>query len=221
MTLKRCNFNVQLCDHEFNQAFTSTIDVALPPIGRLCAISGAEKRIAEIGIAFRQNLIRRQRRHSFGKDVLSHDPIGTGRTDALSAVHALQELTERHLEGGSKSRQMAKSHLARTPLKIRDVNLVDTRLLREVNLPPASLLSKLPDSVAKLAAYIGVHAFSIDLVEALYLVDALSMLKGGKRELCRFAQDDGRTLLAPISTVRGVGRAPGNLRLSKTDEVVH
>ena len=69
---------------------------------------------------------------------------------------------------------MAKSHLTRTPLEIRYVDLMNTRLLGEVDLPPVPLLSKLPDSVAKLAAYIGVHTSSIDLVEALYLVDALS-----------------------------------------------
>jgi len=69
---------------------------------------------------------------------------------------------------------MAKSHLARTPLQIGDVNLVNARLFGEVNLTPAPLLSELPDSIANLDADIGVHPSSIDLVEALYLVDALS-----------------------------------------------
>jgi hypothetical protein len=77
---------------------------------------------------------------------------------------------------------MAKSHLARTPLEIRNVDFVNTRLFGKVDLPPTPLLSELPDSVAKLAAYIGVHPSSIDLVEALYLVDALSWLKRGEDE---------------------------------------
>jgi hypothetical protein len=69
---------------------------------------------------------------------------------------------------------MTKSDLARAPLEIGDVDLVNSRLFGKVNLPPTPFLSELPDSFAKLDANIRRHASSIDLVEALYLVDALS-----------------------------------------------
>jgi hypothetical protein len=69
---------------------------------------------------------------------------------------------------------MAKSDFARTALQIGDVDLMNTTLLGEVDLPPTILLSKLPDSFTKLDADIRGHSSSIDLVEALYLVDALS-----------------------------------------------
>jgi hypothetical protein len=69
---------------------------------------------------------------------------------------------------------MAKPDLARTALKVGDVDLVDTRLFGEVDLPPTVLFAKFPDSFAKLGANIRRHSSSIDLVEALYLVDALS-----------------------------------------------
>jgi hypothetical protein len=49
-------------------------------------------------------------------------------------------------------------------------------VLREVDLSPAVLLTKLPDSFADLDADIRGHSPSIDLVEALYLVDALFRL---------------------------------------------
>lgn len=69
---------------------------------------------------------------------------------------------------------MAQSNLARTALQVRDMDLVNTRLFGEVDLPPTPFLSELPDSFAKLDANIRGHSSSIDLVEALYLVDALS-----------------------------------------------
>lgn len=69
---------------------------------------------------------------------------------------------------------MAQSNLARATLQVRDMNLVNTRLFGEVDLPPTPFLSELPDSFAKLDANIRGHSSSIDLVEALYLVDALS-----------------------------------------------
>lgn len=69
---------------------------------------------------------------------------------------------------------MAKSDLARPPLEVGDVDLVNSRLLGKVDLPPTPFLSELPDSFAKLDANIRRHSSSIDLVEALYLVDALS-----------------------------------------------
>jgi hypothetical protein len=71
---------------------------------------------------------------------------------------------------------MAKSYLAHTPFQIGDVDLMDSGVLREVDLSPAVLLTKLPDSFADLDADIRGHSPSIDLVEALYLVDALFCL---------------------------------------------
>jgi hypothetical protein len=71
---------------------------------------------------------------------------------------------------------MAKSHLAHTPFEVGDVNFMDAGVLREVDLSPAVLLTKLPDSFADLDADIRGHSPSIDLVEALYLVDALFRL---------------------------------------------
>jgi hypothetical protein len=91
------------------------------------------------------------------------------------------------MESSRQSCQVTKSNLARTPLEIRDVDLVNARLFGEVDLTPAPLLSELPDSSSNLNADIGVHASSIDLVEALYLVDALSRPNRAGDELpCRF-----------------------------------
>jgi len=56
------------------------------------------------------------------------------------------------------------------------MNLMNTRLFGKVDLPPTPFLSELPDSFAKLDANIRRHSSSIDLVEALYLVDALFRL---------------------------------------------
>lgn len=92
----------------------------------------------------------------------------------LSPFYALQKLAERDLEGSGQSRQVVQSNLARATLQVRDMDLVNTRLLGEVDLPPAPFFSELPDSFAKLDANIRGHSSSIDLVEALYLVDALS-----------------------------------------------
>jgi hypothetical protein len=71
---------------------------------------------------------------------------------------------------------MAKPYLARTSFQIGDVDLMDSGVLREVDLSPAVLLTKLPDSFADLDADIRGHSLSIALVEALYLVDALFRL---------------------------------------------
>ena len=96
--------------------------------------------------------------------------------NALSAVNALQELTELQIEGGGKSGQMAKPDLAHSPFKIRNVNLMYPGMLSQVDLSPASFFAELSNSLAKLEADIRGHPPSIDLVEALYLVDALSAL---------------------------------------------
>jgi hypothetical protein len=69
---------------------------------------------------------------------------------------------------------MAEAHLANTSLQIGDVDLVDARVLRQVDLSPGSFLAKLPNSLAELEAYVRGHPLSIDLVEALYLAHALS-----------------------------------------------
>ena len=104
----------------------------------------------------------------------SRASIRVGRAIALSALYALEELAERHFEGSRKCRQMAKPNFTRTALEVGDVDLVNTGLFGKVDLPPTPFLSELPNSFAKLDANIRRHSSSIDLVEALYLVDALS-----------------------------------------------
>jgi hypothetical protein len=104
---------------------------------------------------------------------------------------------------------MAKSHLAHTPFQIGDVDLMDSGVLREVDLSPAVLLTKLPDSFADLDADIRGHSPSIDLVEALYLVDALFRLV--------YASDR-----AKISRVEPKRNSPGRYCSdSKSGESVH
>jgi hypothetical protein len=83
---------------------------------------------------------------------------------------------------------VAKSDLARASLEIGDMDLVNPRLLSEVDLPPTLLFSELPNFFAKLDAHIRGHASSIDLVEALYLVDALSVEDRDKSEDFPFAR---------------------------------
>jgi hypothetical protein len=92
---------------------------------------------------------------------------------ASSAVDAFQELTEGQFEGGGQSSQMAKPHLPNPSFQIGDVDLVNSRVLRQVNLSPASFLAELPNSLSELDAYVRGHPLSIDLAEALYLADAL------------------------------------------------
>jgi len=69
---------------------------------------------------------------------------------------------------------MTQPDLACTPLQVGDMNLVDSGLLGQVDLPPAALLAKLADAFSELDADIKGHSSSIDLVDALYLVDTLS-----------------------------------------------
>jgi hypothetical protein len=71
---------------------------------------------------------------------------------------------------------VAKTDLAGTSFEVRYMNLMNTRLFGKVDLPPTPFLSELPDFLAKLDANIRQHSSSIDLVEALYLVDALFRL---------------------------------------------
>ena len=71
---------------------------------------------------------------------------------------------------------MAKPDLAHSPFKIRNVNLMYPGMLSQVDLSPASFFAELSNSLAKLEADIRGHPPSIDLVEALYLADALSAL---------------------------------------------
>jgi hypothetical protein len=51
---------------------------------------------------------------------------------------------------------------------------MDPRVLGQVDLPPSPLLAEFPDSLTDLDANIRGHPSSIDLVQALYLVHALS-----------------------------------------------
>lgn len=69
---------------------------------------------------------------------------------------------------------MAQAYLPGPPFEIGDVNLVDSRMLGQVELSPTSLLAELSNPFSDLDTYIKGHAPSIDLVHALYLVDALS-----------------------------------------------
>jgi len=98
------------------------------------------------------------------------------RPSNLSAPDAYQKLTECQFEGGGQRSQMAKPDLTDPPFKIRDMNLMDSRVLRQVDLSPASFFAELSNSLAKLETDIKGHPTSIDLAEALYLADALSGL---------------------------------------------
>src|ERR1700722_13167555 len=117
---------------------------------------------------------RAHRVHARGVDFLLGRPAKNQSSQNLSTFYAFQKLAERDLEGGCQRRQVAETDLAHTSLEVRYVNLVNTRLFGKVNLPPTPFLSELPDSFAKLDANIRRHSSSVDLVEALYLVDALS-----------------------------------------------
>jgi hypothetical protein len=117
---------------------------------------------------------RAYRVHAFGVASVLRRPDKVGESDGLSAFYAFQKLAERDLEGGCQRCQVAETDLAHTALEVRYMNLVNTRLFGKVDLPPTPLLSELADSFAKLDANIRLHSSSIDLVEGLYLVDALS-----------------------------------------------
>jgi hypothetical protein len=71
---------------------------------------------------------------------------------------------------------MAKSDLPHAALKIGYMHLMDSGLFRQIDLSPSTLLTEIPDSPADLDTDIRRHSSSIDLVEALYLVDALFCL---------------------------------------------
>ena len=106
------------------------------------------------------------------------DPSG----QILSAFYVFQKLTERDFKGGCQRCQVAETDLSGTSLEVRYMNLVNTRLFGKVELPPTPFLSEVPDSFARLDANIGRHSSSIDFVEALYLVDALS--RGNRSKDC-------------------------------------
>jgi hypothetical protein len=117
---------------------------------------------------------RARRVHAFGADSVPRRLDKDRSSQSLSAFYTFQKLTERHLKGRCQSRQVTETDLARTSFEVRYMNLMNTRLFGKVDLPPTPFLSELPDSFAKLDANIRRHSSSIDLVEALYLVDALS-----------------------------------------------
>jgi len=119
-------------------------------------------------------LIPGRRVHAFGADSVLRRLDKDGPSQGLFALYTFQKLAERHLKGRCQSRKVAKTDLARPSFEVRYVNLMNTRLFGEIDLPPTPFLSELPDSFAKLDANIRRHSSSIDLVEALYLVDALS-----------------------------------------------
>lgn len=117
---------------------------------------------------------RARRVHAFGLGSVLWRLYKDGSGQGLSAFYTFQKLAERHLKGRCQSRQVAKTDLARTSFEVRYMNLMNTRLFGEVDLPPTPFFSELPDSFAKVCAHIRGHSSRIDLVEALYLVDALS-----------------------------------------------
>jgi hypothetical protein len=106
---------------------------------------------------------------------------------ASFAVNAFQELAEGQFEGGGQGGQMAKPHLANPTFQIGDVDLVNSRVLRQVNLSPASFRAEMPNSLSELDAYVRGHPLSIDLAEALYLADALFRADQMREELKRHA----------------------------------
>ena len=117
---------------------------------------------------------RARRVHAFGVDSVLGRLDQDGLRQGLAAFYTFQKLAKRHLKGRCQSRQVAETDLTRTSFEVRYMNLMNTRLFGKVDLPPTPFLSELPDSFAKLDANIGRHSSSIDLVETLYLVDALS-----------------------------------------------
>ncbi len=111
---------------------------------------------------------------------------------------------------------MAKPDFAHTALKVGDVDLVDTRLFGEIDLPPTLLFSEFPDSFTKLGANINRHSSSIDLVEALYLVDALSGEGRGRSGGLPSAGDTWSGLASDIEDQEG---RPGVILRQKFDEI--
>jgi hypothetical protein len=120
----------------------------------------------------------------------------------LPAVDPFEELAQGQSEGTGQSRQMAKSHLAHPPFEVGDVNFMDAGVFREVDLSPAVLLTKLPDSFADLDADIRGHSPSIDLVEALYLVDALFRLVYASDRAKQVGSDRSEIALKSIARTR-------------------
>ena len=102
---------------------------------------------------------------------------------------------------------MAKSDLPHAALKIGYMHLMDSGLFRQIDLSPPSLLTEIPDSPAELDTDIRRHSSSIDLVEALYLVDALSRPNRDADAAFGPNQDDERHPPAIIDNVRAVGGA--------------
>jgi hypothetical protein len=81
-----------------------------------------------------------------------------GSSQGLFAFYTFQKLAERHIKRRCQSRQVAETDLARTSFEVRYMNLMNTRLFGEVDLPPTPFLSELPDSVAKVCAHIRGHS---------------------------------------------------------------
>jgi len=108
-------------------------------------------------------------------------------TRTSPTVNTFQELTKGQFERSGQGGQMAKSHLAHPAFQIGDVDLVNSRVLRQINLSPASFHAELPNSLSELDAYVRGHPLSIDLAEALYLADALFAAYQMREELNRHA----------------------------------
>lgn len=87
---------------------------------------------------------------------------------------SLQQLRKGSIESGHDLAECSQSRLAGSPLQVRDVDLMDARLLGKINLSPALGPAQLPDSLARRCADVPCHAFMVGLVFALYLAHTLS-----------------------------------------------
>lgn len=130
----------------------------------------------------------------------------TRSAETLSALHAVQEFAERKVEGSRESCQMAQSDFTCSSLQVRDVNFMDSTLFSEVDLPPAALFSQFSNSLTKLDANIRGHSSSIDLVEALYLVNALSRGIRGQSEFSASVSSHGDAITSLAHDITAVRR---------------
>ena len=104
----------------------------------------------------------------------------TGRLAIRSAgwtdeLQAFQQFREGSSQSEGDLAECPQSRLACTALQVRDVDLMDSRLLGKVDLPPALRAAQFPDSLACRRADVPCHAFIIGLAFALYLAHPLFM----------------------------------------------
>ena len=94
------------------------------------------------------------------------------------------------------------------------MDLVNSRMLSQVDLPPAPLPPEFPDSLAELDTHIEWHPLSIDLVDALYLVDTL---------FCSDARRLIAIVCARLGRLEATGRAAAGkpLQVAEKSEEFH